>query len=285
MGKCGCCGASGSTKRGCSCSGGNSHQCLRESAANSAVATSGAVTNTAPGGSAIAEGARVSVLHGKYEGQQGTVLSHTDITCKLKMDDGTQTGNLKLKSIRIGLRLPSPAESDNSEESEDSTPSGIVYPPSTPGHATLNLQPSSLTKQPPTRNDPFVAWVNAQDQSGWRCPEPPLLTVSYRSEDSYERRKMRDAAAAGEQEDAEKADPYGICDYIRDKNFWPTHRVFIDQEAFGECDSHWQSIFHWAQWHSLSLIHISEPTRLLSISYAVFCLKKKKKINIKNKNC
>eukprot|EP00658_Telonema_sp_P-2_P015824 TRINITY_DN1610_c0_g1_i5.p1 TRINITY_DN1610_c0_g1~~TRINITY_DN1610_c0_g1_i5.p1 ORF type:complete len:158 (-),score=29.26 TRINITY_DN1610_c0_g1_i5:65-538(-) len=28
---------------------------------------------------------------------------------------------------------------------------------------------------------------------------------------------------------------------------------------------------------ALSLIHISEPTRLLSISYAVFCLKKKKK--------
>src|SRR5678815_4424599 len=28
---------------------------------------------------------------------------------------------------------------------------------------------------------------------------------------------------------------------------------------------------------TLSLIHISEPTRLLSISYAVFCLKKKKK--------
>eukprot|EP00658_Telonema_sp_P-2_P052325 TRINITY_DN40532_c0_g1_i1.p1 TRINITY_DN40532_c0_g1~~TRINITY_DN40532_c0_g1_i1.p1 ORF type:complete len:112 (-),score=21.09 TRINITY_DN40532_c0_g1_i1:28-363(-) len=28
----------------------------------------------------------------------------------------------------------------------------------------------------------------------------------------------------------------------------------------------------------LSLIHISEPTRLLSISYAVFCLKKKKVI-------
>eukprot|EP00658_Telonema_sp_P-2_P029421 TRINITY_DN22386_c0_g1_i4.p1 TRINITY_DN22386_c0_g1~~TRINITY_DN22386_c0_g1_i4.p1 ORF type:complete len:142 (+),score=21.79 TRINITY_DN22386_c0_g1_i4:124-549(+) len=29
----------------------------------------------------------------------------------------------------------------------------------------------------------------------------------------------------------------------------------------------------------LSLIHISEPTRLLSISYAVFCLKKKTKPN------
>ena len=27
--------------------------------------------------------------------------------------------------------------------------------------------------------------------------------------------------------------------------------------------------------HALSLIQISEPTRLLSISYAVFCLKKK----------
>ena len=32
---------------------------------------------------------------------------------------------------------------------------------------------------------------------------------------------------------------------------------------------------------TLSLIHISEPTRLLSISYAVFCLKKKN--NITNK--
>eukprot|EP00658_Telonema_sp_P-2_P031203 TRINITY_DN23401_c0_g1_i1.p2 TRINITY_DN23401_c0_g1~~TRINITY_DN23401_c0_g1_i1.p2 ORF type:complete len:117 (+),score=21.67 TRINITY_DN23401_c0_g1_i1:168-518(+) len=32
---------------------------------------------------------------------------------------------------------------------------------------------------------------------------------------------------------------------------------------------------------NLSLIHISEPTRLLSISYAVFCLKKKKKLKYK----
>ena len=30
--------------------------------------------------------------------------------------------------------------------------------------------------------------------------------------------------------------------------------------------------------HNLSLIHISEPTRQAEISYAVFCLKKKKKI-------
>src|SRR5450756_3034702 len=32
-----------------------------------------------------------------------------------------------------------------------------------------------------------------------------------------------------------------------------------------------------SQGHTLSLIHISEPTRLGMISYAVFCLKKKKK--------
>src|SRR5450756_2940648 len=33
----------------------------------------------------------------------------------------------------------------------------------------------------------------------------------------------------------------------------------------------------WAPRYALSLIHISEPTRLGMISYAVFCLKKKKK--------
>src|SRR5674476_1627414 len=31
------------------------------------------------------------------------------------------------------------------------------------------------------------------------------------------------------------------------------------------------------EWQYLSLIHISEPTRQAEISYAVFCLKKKKK--------
>ncbi|VTU60807.1 putative PTS system IIA component [Lactobacillus rhamnosus GG] [Lacticaseibacillus rhamnosus] len=35
---------------------------------------------------------------------------------------------------------------------------------------------------------------------------------------------------------------------------------------------------------TLSLIHISEPTRLRRISYAVFCLKKKKQSKIKQKN-
>src|SRR5678816_2419201 len=44
------------------------------------------------------------------------------------------------------------------------------------------------------------------------------------------------------------------------------------------------SIFISGRVYDLSLIHISEPTRLLSISYAVFCLKKKKK-KTKNKIC
>eukprot|EP00658_Telonema_sp_P-2_P039828 TRINITY_DN28460_c0_g1_i1.p1 TRINITY_DN28460_c0_g1~~TRINITY_DN28460_c0_g1_i1.p1 ORF type:complete len:118 (+),score=36.84 TRINITY_DN28460_c0_g1_i1:99-452(+) len=43
-------------------------------------------------------------------------------------------------------------------------------------------------------------------------------------------------------------------------------------------DRGWWSRFKGMIWH-LSLIHISEPTRLLSISYAVFCLKKKNKKN------
>eukprot|EP00658_Telonema_sp_P-2_P024143 TRINITY_DN19688_c0_g1_i3.p1 TRINITY_DN19688_c0_g1~~TRINITY_DN19688_c0_g1_i3.p1 ORF type:complete len:101 (+),score=29.72 TRINITY_DN19688_c0_g1_i3:138-440(+) len=39
----------------------------------------------------------------------------------------------------------------------------------------------------------------------------------------------------------------------------------------------WSKAWSWDTIQALSLIHISEPTRLLSISYAVFCLKKKKK--------
>ena len=38
------------------------------------------------------------------------------------------------------------------------------------------------------------------------------------------------------------------------------------------------------QFYHLSLIHISEPTRQAEISYAVFCLKKKKKKKDKKEN-
>src|SRR5450756_2911345 len=44
----------------------------------------------------------------------------------------------------------------------------------------------------------------------------------------------------------------------------------------------WMDAVHKAPWWYLSLIHISEPTRLGMISYAVFCLKKKKTIEHKN---
>ena len=43
------------------------------------------------------------------------------------------------------------------------------------------------------------------------------------------------------------------------------------------CESLDCSVKHW-----LSLIHISEPTRQAEISYAVFCLKKKKRSNEKD---
>src|SRR5678815_5023054 len=46
--------------------------------------------------------------------------------------------------------------------------------------------------------------------------------------------------------------------------------------AVGAAQNGLRPIVEYMTWN-LSLIHISEPTRLLSISYAVFCLKKKKK--------
>eukprot|EP00658_Telonema_sp_P-2_P077176 TRINITY_DN6920_c0_g1_i2.p2 TRINITY_DN6920_c0_g1~~TRINITY_DN6920_c0_g1_i2.p2 ORF type:complete len:191 (+),score=51.96 TRINITY_DN6920_c0_g1_i2:239-811(+) len=50
----------------------------------------------------------------------------------------------------------------------------------------------------------------------------------------------------------------------------------LDQEAVDRCNLP-STTQVWVPSQFLSLIHISEPTRLLSISYAVFCLKKKKK--------
>eukprot|EP00831_Metopus_contortus_P009014 TRINITY_DN13477_c0_g1_i1.p2 TRINITY_DN13477_c0_g1~~TRINITY_DN13477_c0_g1_i1.p2 ORF type:complete len:172 (-),score=19.35 TRINITY_DN13477_c0_g1_i1:1-516(-) len=50
--------------------------------------------------------------------------------------------------------------------------------------------------------------------------------------------------------------------------------IFFPSQNFGY--PHYSSI-QYSFFQSLSLIHISEPTRPLYISYAVFCLKKKKK--------
>eukprot|EP00658_Telonema_sp_P-2_P066785 TRINITY_DN5574_c0_g2_i1.p1 TRINITY_DN5574_c0_g2~~TRINITY_DN5574_c0_g2_i1.p1 ORF type:complete len:316 (-),score=45.80 TRINITY_DN5574_c0_g2_i1:13-960(-) len=48
----------------------------------------------------------------------------------------------------------------------------------------------------------------------------------------------------------------------------------------GDCSYIMSDLLFTAALSHLSLIHISEPTRLLSISYAVFCLKKKKKTTL-----
>ena len=55
--------------------------------------------------------------------------------------------------------------------------------------------------------------------------------------------------------------------------FQGTDLNFVDPEdqIFFQCD-----VVFFATPHGLSLIHISEPTRPRLISYAVFCLKKKK---------
>eukprot|EP00658_Telonema_sp_P-2_P016279 TRINITY_DN1630_c0_g1_i1.p1 TRINITY_DN1630_c0_g1~~TRINITY_DN1630_c0_g1_i1.p1 ORF type:complete len:205 (-),score=24.51 TRINITY_DN1630_c0_g1_i1:56-670(-) len=48
-------------------------------------------------------------------------------------------------------------------------------------------------------------------------------------------------------------------------------------DGFCQCEAGYGGVACEKRVYALSLIHISEPTRLLSISYAVFCLKKKKK--------
>src|SRR5450756_2790064 len=59
-----------------------------------------------------------------------------------------------------------------------------------------------------------------------------------------------------------------------------------DQHPEGSWYGRWGLNYIYGTWSvlCLSLIHISEPTRLGMISYAVFCLKKKKKKKKNNQN-
>src|SRR5678816_4846311 len=59
-----------------------------------------------------------------------------------------------------------------------------------------------------------------------------------------------------------------------DEEFLASAKDFINRKT--KEGTPWFCYFNTTRMHILSLIHISEPTRLLSISYAVFCLKKKK---------
>src|SRR5665648_542980 len=67
--------------------------------------------------------------------------------------------------------------------------------------------------------------------------------------------------------------------------------IYYVAEIKGQVVGSLLTTFEWSDWRNgtvlwiqsvyvLSLIHISEPTRLGMISYAVFCLKKKKKTHI-----
>src|SRR5678816_3236369 len=67
------------------------------------------------------------------------------------------------------------------------------------------------------------------------------------------------------------------------RTYGPLGLIFLDSNARRLPVAQWRKQIRWYKQELqrfeqrpdiLSLIHISEPTRLLSISYAVFCLKK-----------
>eukprot|EP00658_Telonema_sp_P-2_P069208 TRINITY_DN58315_c0_g1_i1.p1 TRINITY_DN58315_c0_g1~~TRINITY_DN58315_c0_g1_i1.p1 ORF type:complete len:219 (-),score=38.35 TRINITY_DN58315_c0_g1_i1:80-736(-) len=68
--------------------------------------------------------------------------------------------------------------------------------------------------------------------------------------------------------------PAGITRSAADPQ--PGMDPLLQQQLYGHQPSPQQLLSVLSSAVTLSLIHISEPTRLLSISYAVFCLKKKK---------
>eukprot|EP00831_Metopus_contortus_P007635 TRINITY_DN12913_c0_g1_i2.p1 TRINITY_DN12913_c0_g1~~TRINITY_DN12913_c0_g1_i2.p1 ORF type:complete len:106 (-),score=20.71 TRINITY_DN12913_c0_g1_i2:51-368(-) len=65
------------------------------------------------------------------------------------------------------------------------------------------------------------------------------------------------------------------------QRFWEELAAYFDVEKVqslrSECVVNIEGFCKANRLYMLSLIHISEPTRPLYISYAVFCLKKKKK--------
>src|SRR5678815_2698450 len=67
---------------------------------------------------------------------------------------------------------------------------------------------------------------------------------------------------------AQETDPATVAEAIEFRKQWEGKQP-LDESAVFERAQQLRS----KDWE-LSLIHISEPTRLLSISYAVFCLKK-----------
>ena len=72
------------------------------------------------------------------------------------------------------------------------------------------------------------------------------------------------------------AQPLDVPIYIKDSYVMLPLRTFM-KALYADAELVWEDGIQLAKVTMLSLIHISEPTRLDVISYAVFCLKKKKK--------
>src|SRR5450756_1543679 len=72
----------------------------------------------------------------------------------------------------------------------------------------------------------------------------------------------------------------GYWGWNGDRHVWIRGRSIVQREGYNWAPDRWDqrnNSYYRTAGHWLSLIHISEPTRLGMISYAVFCLKKKKK--------
>src|SRR5678815_3691154 len=93
----------------------------------------------------------------------------------------------------------------------------------------------------------------------------PLLEEVDELTENEDREKEQPAEETTNEEaqDPAEEDPVDWSEYLQDGAF---DRAYIPQSEVSE------EFLEKVQ--VLSLIHISEPTRLLSISYAVFCLKK-----------
>ena len=80
----------------------------------------------------VAVGDRVVVTSGKWDGHEGTVTACTEKTCRIELDDGTVTGNLKLSSIQALLSKDSQgADEDQSgyNTPDDDSPEPLTSTP------------------------------------------------------------------------------------------------------------------------------------------------------------
>src|SRR5674536_6579 len=124
----------------------------------------------------------------------------------------------------------------------------------------FSLQGTSKTlegSQHPDRDAQFL-YINEQVKAHQATGDPVV------SVDAKKKEQLGELPAAG-REWRPKGEPVRVDDH----SFFTAGRDTEQAIPYGVYD--------------LSLIHISEPTRLLSISYAVFCLKKKKKKKHKTK--